>query len=163
MLHILCLSTRQETTSSWFSFPAGGQQVFLYNHATGSSFPAVVHKGLLTFLVLNWVFFTSWCFTNFLLAMATKKKWPLVMKHINWVAIIKQSLLPNMVHITSLVMDKMQFKQFPHYKSMGAFCCHVNQTKRQINIILAILHCPYPSNICTKLESYCFSGFEVVI
>ena len=61
------------------------------------------------------------------------------------------------------VMEKMQFNHFPHYKSMGAFCCHGSQTKRQINIILAILNCPYPSNICTKLESYCFSVFEVVI
>ena len=54
---------------------------------------------------------------------------------------------------------------FPHYKSTGAFCCHSNQTKRQITMILAtcILNCPYPSNICTKLESYCFSGFEGVI
>ena len=38
---------------------------------------------------------------------------------------------------------------FP-YKYMGTFCCHGNQTKRQITIILAILNCPYPSNICTK-------------
>ena len=37
--------------------------------------------------------------------------------------------------------------------SMRAFCCHSNQTKRQITINLAILNCPYPSNICTKLES----------
>ena len=48
---------------------------------------------------------------------------------------------------------------FFHYKSMGAFCCHGNQTKRQITIILAILNYPYPSNICIKLQSYCFSGF----
>ena len=40
---------------------------------------------------------------------------------------------------------------FFHYKSMGAFCCHGNQTKRQITIILAILNCPHPSNICTNL------------
>ena len=46
---------------------------------------------------------------------------------------------------------------------MGAFCCHGNRTKRQITIILAILNCPYPSNIRTKLESYCFSGFEGVV
>ena len=48
-------------------------------------------------------------------------------------------------------------------KSMGVFSCHGNQTKRQIGILLAIFNCPYPSNICTKLESYCFSGFGVVI
>ena len=63
-----------------------------------------------------------------------------------------------MVHITSLVMEKMQFNHFP-IMSMGAFCCHGNQTKNQIITILAILNCPYQSNICTKLESYCFSGF----
>ena len=45
---------------------------------------------------------------------------------------------------------------------MGAFCCHGTQTKRQITTILAIPNCPYPSNICTKLESYCLSGFEGV-
>ena len=43
---------------------------------------------------------------------------------------------------------------------MGAFCYHGNQTKRQITVILGILNCPYPSNICTKLESYCFRGFS---
>ena len=46
---------------------------------------------------------------------------------------------------------------------MGAYCCHGNQTKRQITINLGIFNCPYPSNICTKLEAYCFSGFGVVI
>ena len=34
---------------------------------------------------------------------------------------------------------------------MGTFCGHGNQTERQITIILAILNCPYPSNICTRL------------
>ena len=34
---------------------------------------------------------------------------------------------------------------------MGAFCCHGNQTKRQINIILAILKAP---NQATFLPSY---------
>ena len=43
---------------------------------------------------------------------------------------------------------------------MGTFCWHGNQTKQQITIILAILNCPYTSNIYTKLELYCFSGFR---
>ena len=43
---------------------------------------------------------------------------------------------------------------------MGAFCWHGNQTTRQITLIVALLNCPYQSNICTKLESYCFSGFR---
>ena len=42
---------------------------------------------------------------------------------------------------------------------MGALCCHGNQTKRQTAELLALLNCPMPSIICTKLESYCFSGF----
>ena len=45
------------------------------------------------------------------------------------------------------------------YKSMGAFCCHGNQTKSHIGRLLAFFSCPYPFNICTKLESYCFCGF----
>ena len=35
-------------------------------------------------------------------------------------------------------MMKMQFNHFPHYKSIGAFCCHGNQTKGQIVKLLAI-------------------------
>ena len=54
-------------------------------------------------------------------------------------------------------------ESFYHYKSMGAFCCQGNHTKRQITTISAILNCPYPSNICTKLEYCCFSGFEGVV
>ena len=54
-------------------------------------------------------------------------------------------------------------KPFSHYKSMGIFCCHGNQTKRQVVRLLAIFNCPYPFNICTKLESCCFSGFEGVV
>ena len=37
---------------------------------------------------------------------------------------------------------------------MEAFCCQGNKTKGQITITLAILNCPYPSIICTKLESH---------
>ena len=48
-------------------------------------------------------------------------------------------------------------------KSMGVFCCLGNQTKRQIGRLLAIFSCPYPFNICTKLESYYFSGFGDVV
>ena len=46
---------------------------------------------------------------------------------------------------------------------MEVFCCHGNQTKRQIGRLIAIFNCPYPFNICTKLESYCFSGFGRVV
>ena len=42
---------------------------------------------------------------------------------------------------------------------MGAFCCHGNQSKRQITIILAILKGPYPSNIPTKLGTNHLNGF----
>ena len=40
---------------------------------------------------------------------------------------------------------------------MTVFCCHGTQTKRQIGRLLAIFNCPF--NICTKSESFCFSGF----
>ena len=40
------------------SVPAGVQK--------GSSFPAGAYLGLLSLLVLTWVFFPSWCFTNLL-------------------------------------------------------------------------------------------------
>ena len=33
-------------------------------------------------------------------------------------------------------------KPLSHYKSMGAFCCNGNQTKRQITIILATVDFP---------------------
>ena len=46
---------------------------------------------------------------------------------------------------------------------MGVFSCHGNQTWRQIGRLLAIFKCPYPSNICTKLESDRFSGFGGVV
>ena len=67
--------------------------------------------------------------------------------------------------LTSLHMEKMQLNHFliVSIKSIEAFCCHGNQTKRQIIIILTILTCMYPSNICTKSESYCFSGFGGVV
>ena len=60
-------------------------------------------------------------------------------------------------------MEKMQFNHFPYYKSMGALCCHGNQTKRQINKILAIFKGPQPSNILTKLGTNCFNGFGGVV
>ena len=46
---------------------------------------------------------------------------------------------------------------------MENFCCHGNQTKKQIGRLITIFNCPYPFNICTKLESYCFSGFGRVV
>ena len=63
--------------------------------------------------------------------------------------------------LTSMVMEKIL--PFFHSKSIGAFCCCGNQTKRQITIILANLNCLNPSNICTKLDSYSFSGFKGVV
>ena len=59
-------------------------------------------------------------------------------------------------------MEKMQFNRFP-IMSMGAFCCHGNQTKWQITIILAIFKGPYPSNILTKLGNNRFNGFGGVV
>ena len=55
---------------------------------------------------------------------------------------------------------------FCHYKSVGAFCCHDNQTKRDVNIILAILNCltqatfvPWQSN--QEEDHHNFSYFEI--
>ena len=48
-----------------------------------------------------------------------------------------------MVHIASLVIEKMQFNHFP-IMSMGEFCCYRNQTERQITIILAFLELSFP-------------------
>ena len=48
-------------------------RVFLCRYATGSSLPAGVQKGLISLLVLSWIFFPCWCFKNFLFTMATKK------------------------------------------------------------------------------------------
>ena len=45
---------------------------------------------------------------------------------------------------------------------MGAFCCHGNQTKMQIGKLLAILNCPYQSNIPTELETNRFSSGEQI-
>ena len=48
---------------------------------------------------------------------------------------------------------------FFHYKSMGAFCCHGNQTKSQITIILAIFKPPYQSNILNEFGANHINGF----
>ena len=55
------------------------------------------------------------------------------------------SQLPNMAHITSMVIEKMQFNHFPII-SLG----DGNQTKWQVTINLAILNFPYPGKICIK-------------
>ena len=46
---------------------------------------------------------------------------------------------------------------------MRVFCCHGNQTKRQICRLLAFFNFPNPFYICTKLEFLCFSGFGGVV
>ena len=56
-------------------------------------------------------------------------------------------------------MEKMEFNHFPHYKSMEAFCCHDNQTMRQITITLAIFKSPYPGKMLTLLGANLFKGF----
>ena len=67
-----------------------------------------------------------------------------------------------MVHVISLVMEKTQFNHFLII-SMGAFCCHGNQTKCQVTIILAIFEFPYISNIlpnCGQIASRAFEAFS---
>ena len=41
--------------------------------------------------------------------------------------------------------EPVQFNHFP-IMSMGAFCCHGNQTKRQTAKLFTILNTPYPSH-----------------
>ena len=118
----------------------------------------------------------SYCFSGFEVVVIKKipfsknecchgnqTKWLLVIKHINWVDNHQKIISAKYGSHHFSGYGKNAIKLFSHYKSMKAFCCHGNQTKRQITIILAILDCPYQSTICTKLESYCFSGFEVVV
>ena len=52
-------------------------------------------------------------------------------------------------------------KPFSHYKSMDFLLPW--QPRGRLADFLAIFNCPYPFNICTKLESYCFSGFGRVV
>ena len=56
--------------------------------------------------------------------------------------------------------EENAIQPFSHYKSMGGFCCHGNQTKRQITINLAFLNGPYPSNILIKLGTNRFKGLK---
>ena len=100
--------------SSWLSYWGRGVSIACcHSHLcymscllTGSD-KRQAEQGLLSLLVCNKVFFPCWCakwssfpictsqvfspiwcFINFLLsnfAMATQTKWPLVIKHINWV------------------------------------------------------------------------------
>ena len=109
-------------------------------------------------LLLQW-FWTSCHLKNFFFL----KKWPLVIKHINWIDNHLMIITARYATYHFPGYGENAIKPFSHYKSMGDFWSHGNQTKRQITTILAILNCPYPSNIYTKLESYCFSGFEGVV
>ena len=51
---------------------------------------------------------------------------------------------------------------FSHYKSIEVFCYHGSIPRGRLADI-AISNCLYPLNICTQLESYCFSGFGRVV
>ena len=69
----------------------------------------------------------------------------------NWIDNHQMIIIAKYSSYHFTIMEKMQFFHFPsHYKSMGAFCCHANQIKRQITITLAVLNFPYQSDICTK-------------
>ena len=48
-------------------------------------------------------------------------------------------------------MQKMLFNQFP---IIGLWKFMETKNNRKVGVILIILNCPYPSNICTKLGSY---------
>ena len=66
-----------------------------------------------------------------------------------------------MAQITSLVMEKVQFNHFPIISVWELSVAMA--TKPQTAKLLDILNCPMPSNISTKLESYCFSGFGGIV
>ena len=96
-----------------------------------SSFPAGAPLDPVSLLVLHWVLFPCWCSTGswfpagasqsvFLLVLykfptchGNQTKWPLAIQHIKWKGIHKWSELQNMIHISSLVIQKMQFNHFP--------------------------------------------------
>ena len=99
-------------------------------------------------------------FCLFWIFNGNQTKWPLVIKHTNWVDNHLMIITAKYGSHHFICYGENAIKSFSHYKSMGAFSCHGNQTKRQITTILPIFNCPYPSNICTKLESYCFSGLK---
>ena len=68
-------------------------------------------------------------------------KRPLVIKHIHWVDNYQMIITS---HHFNGYGENAILPCF-HYKSMGAFCRHDNQTNRQITIILAIFnHQPHP-------------------
>ena len=127
---------------------------FPYWCATEASFPAGVQNGLLS---------KCWRFTNFLLwnfAMAPNKMATGHKTH----ALGRQPSNDHSCQIWFASLHWLWRKcNLTIFQFHGAFCCQGNKTKRQIIIILAICKCPYPSNICTKLESYCFGGFGVVV
>ena len=103
----------------------------------------------------NFIFFKIKC------CHGNQTKSSLVIKHINWIDNHPTAKYGS--HHFKGYGEKA-ISPFSHYKSMGVFCCRGNQTKRQICRFLAVFNCPYPYNICTNLEFYCFSGFgEVVI
>ena len=69
-----------------------------------------------------------------------------------------------MVHITSVVMEKMQFNHFS-IKSLWELSVanFGNQTKSQFTIILAFFKSPYQSNILTKLGRNPINGVLKVL
>ena len=86
-------------------------------------------------------------------------KWPLVIKHINWVDKHQMIITAKYGSHHFSGYGENAVEPFSHYKSMGAFCCHGNQTKSQITIILAIFKSPYQSNILTILGTNRIRGF----
>ena len=64
--------------------------------------------------------------------------------------------MPNIDHITSLVMQKIQFNPFPFISLWQS-----NQEAGHHNF--SYFELPLPKQILNKLELYCFSGFEGVV
>ena len=89
------------------------------------------------------------------LSLGDDTKWPtsvdvLLNPNILKKTIIQWSLLPNMVHITSVVMEKMQFNHF--LISVWEFSVAMTTKPRDRLADLAIFNCTYPFNICTQIS-----------
>ena len=95
--------------------------------------------------------FKKFLFSNLMLLWQPKKKWPLVIKHTNWVDnhLMIITAKYGLHHFSDYGENAVE--PFSHYKSMGAFCCHGNQTKSKITIILAVLKAPKQATFLPSL------------
>ena len=84
-------------------------------------------------------------------------------KHINWVDNHQMIIAAKCgSHNFTAYGEKKHFNNFPIISLWELSVAMATKPRGILAILgklLAILNCPYPSIICTKLESYCFSHF----